>query len=341
MKVGGRLLVALVVLVGSLGVAAPGRAEERAPKLHGIASQSPTRAPDFELTSQSGQRQRLSALRGKLVLLYFGYTHCPGICPTTLTEIAQALGELGPQKARRVQVVMVSVDPERDAPPRLTAFLTHFHPSFLGMTGTPQEIAAVAARYGVYVRKTDATDGSGYAIDHTSIVIAVDAEGFTRLVFPYGTQARAMAEDLAQLLSAPGAAASSVRTVAAGGRPGVTVEDSWTPVLPPLVESSELYMTIQNAGSEPDRLVAVRSAACEMLHLYEYHRDASGALGMRPVAAGVIDVPAGGRVELKPGGLHLMCMGRKPATRPGATLPVTLTFDRAGDVATRVTVRKK
>ncbi len=165
----------------------------------GITTEAP-RAAEFDLTAQNGARVRLSDFRGKMVLLYFGYTNCPGICPTTLAEVDQALKALGAAKAARVQVMMISVDPERDTPERLRAFMAHFNPAFIGLTGTPKEITAVASRYGIYYRKGEQTEGGGYVVDHTSMVIVVDPAGHVRLLFPFGTAVRDMASDLAHLV---------------------------------------------------------------------------------------------------------------------------------------------
>jgi len=141
--------IVLMLLSGSsLAVAG-----EQPHVFHGIISQSPPRAADFTLTAHTGKPVRLSDFQGKLVLLYFGYTYCPGICPTTLAEVAQALQTLGPQEVEKIQLLMISVDPARDTPHRLAEYLTYFNPTFLGLTGTPDEIATVAASYGIYYRK--------------------------------------------------------------------------------------------------------------------------------------------------------------------------------------------
>ncbi len=172
--------------------------KERNYAFRGVTTEAPL-AAEFDLTAQNGTRIRLSDFRGKLVLLYFGYTHCPGVCPTTLAEIDQALKTLDPQRASHVQLMMVSVDPERDSPERLRAYLPHFNPTFLGLTGTPKEIAAVAQRYGIYYKKGEPEPGGGYFVDHTSVVIVIDPAGRVRLLFPFGTTAKDMASDLAHL----------------------------------------------------------------------------------------------------------------------------------------------
>jgi protein SCO1/2 len=188
------------ILAAGVAASSPGLAAQRAHAFHGIASASSTRAADFALTGPAGKRVRLSDFQGKTVLLYFGYTSCPGICPTTLADVSQALKTLGPARAANVQFIMVTVDPERDTPDKLATYLTYFNRSFLGVTGTAEEIATVAARYGIYYRRSEGTPETGYLIDHTSMVIAIDGKGYVRVLFPHGTPVPDMAGDLAYLV---------------------------------------------------------------------------------------------------------------------------------------------
>ena len=166
---------------------------------HGMVMQSPELAPDFTLTDHTGRPVSLRDFRGKLVLLYFGYTFCPDVCPTTMAELAKAMNLLG-KKADRVQVIMISVDPARDTPEKLAEYVTHFHPSFLGLTGTPDEIAQIAALYGIFYEKQEGTEATGYLVNHTATVTVIDRKGYVRLIFPFGTSAEAIADDLAYLL---------------------------------------------------------------------------------------------------------------------------------------------
>jgi protein SCO1/2 len=167
---------------------------------HGTLLQSPSKAHDFSLVSHTGQRVKLSDYRGKLVLLYFGYTFCPDVCPATLSEIAGAM-EILVEDSDEVQVIMVSVDPERDTPSKLADYVAHFHPAFLGVTGTPDQIAEIATFYGIFYEKNQGSVATGYLVDHTATVTVVDQEGHVKLIFPFGTPAEAIAEDLDYLLS--------------------------------------------------------------------------------------------------------------------------------------------
>jgi protein SCO1/2 len=129
----------------------------------------------FRLVDQDGRRVDESLLRGRPTLMFFGFTHCPDVCPTKLFEIAQVMQRLGPA-ADRVQVVLVSVDPERDTPELLKIYVSSFDPRFRGLTGTPDEVAAMARAWRAYYRRVP-LDGGQYTVDHTSAVYLVDAQG--------------------------------------------------------------------------------------------------------------------------------------------------------------------
>ena len=132
---------------------------------------------DFTLQSADGP-VALESLRGKLVLLYFGYTYCPDICPTSLTATAEGLRQLKPEELARVAMIFVSVDPKRDTLPRLKEYVAFFHPSIVGVSGTPEAIAEVAKRYGVfYAEQKVATAGDGYVVDHSADTYIIAADG--------------------------------------------------------------------------------------------------------------------------------------------------------------------
>jgi protein SCO1/2 len=322
--------LALIGIVSILwGGGSQGFADEQPHVFHGIVSQSQPRAADFTLTGPTDKPVRLADFQGKLVMLYFGYTFCPGICPTTLAEVAQALQTLGPKAAEKVQVLMISVDPERDTPDRMAAYLAHFSAAFLGLTGTPDEIAKTAASYGIYYKKYEGTTADSYLVDHTSMVIVVDEKGLVQLLFPFDTPASAMADDLAALLhdAAPASAG-----------PEIQVENAWGRSLPSVVTDGDFYMTIRNRGNTPDKLKGGHSPACGMVMLYEGYQTPQGAMGMRPVQGGFIEIPSQGLVELKAGGFHIMCIGRKEDFASGKRLPLTLEFETSGEVTVPVNI---
>jgi protein SCO1/2 len=168
--------------------------------LHGILLQSPQPALNFTLNGHNGQAVSLADYRGQLVLLYFGYTTCPDVCPTTLADLHRARQALG-SRGQDVQVLMVTVDPERDTVSVLAEYIAHFDPSFIGLTGTPNQIAEIATYYGIFYERKEADSALGYLVDHTATVLVIDRQGYGRVIFPYGTPAEEIAADLRYLLS--------------------------------------------------------------------------------------------------------------------------------------------
>ncbi|MGD2076760.1 MAG: SCO family protein [Chloroflexota bacterium] len=166
----------------------------------GILLPAPEPVSDFTLTTHRGQKAQLSDLRGQIAVLYFGYTYCPDVCPTTLATLSEAVSQLKPAEKEQVQVVMVTVDPARDTVDVLADYLTHFDPAFLGLTGSEEEIALAAEALGIYHQKGEGSPASGYLVDHTATVSVLDKEGRLRLLFPFGTPAEDIAADLQQLL---------------------------------------------------------------------------------------------------------------------------------------------
>lgn len=191
----GALALALGLTAGYFGL----RMFSAPPALHGTVMEEPSQLSDFTLTGHTGERVSLTDYRGQVVLLYYGYTFCPDVCPTTLAEIKQAWAALEGQ-ADDVQVLMVTVDPERDTVEKLAEYMGFFGSGFLGLTGSEAEITAATAPYGIYFEKQEVEGASGYLVDHTAAVLVVDREGFLRILYPYGVPSEDMAADLEILL---------------------------------------------------------------------------------------------------------------------------------------------
>jgi protein SCO1/2 len=170
------------------------------PELHGIQLQSPRVADDFTLETSTGEPMSLSDFRGKYVVLFFGYTYCPDVCPTTLNDLQQMVKELGEKRAENVQIIMVSVDPERDTPEQLAQYLAFFNPNFIGMTGTVEDIQPVASQFGIYFERHEGSADTGYLVDHTAAVTVIDPEGYVRMIFTNGVKGADMASDIAYLM---------------------------------------------------------------------------------------------------------------------------------------------
>ena len=140
-----------------------------------LSGRAPVGGP-FELTDQAGHRRTDADFRGKLVVLYFGYTYCPDVCPTELQSISLALDKLG-AAAETVQPVFITVDPERDTPARLAEFVASFHPGLIGLTGSPADIKKTAIAYRTFFAKNSATAPGEYSVDHTGFIYLLGKDG--------------------------------------------------------------------------------------------------------------------------------------------------------------------
>jgi len=159
---------------------------------------------DFALEGRDGS-VALSDFRGKVVLLYFGYTSCPDICPTNLAIMAYALKQLTPAERARVQVLFVSVDPARDTPERLAEYAAYFDPGILGITGSDAEVAAAAARYGAAYRRVEEPDSAmGYLVDHSAFTYVIDQQGRWVETLPHATASEEILRIVRRLLRGEG-----------------------------------------------------------------------------------------------------------------------------------------
>lgn len=166
---------------------------------HGMVIQSNQPVTNFTLDGPDEQPVSLIDYRGKVVMLYFGYTFCPDVCPATMVELSDAMEILG-QRSEDVQVIMITLDPERDTADVLNNYVTHFNESFIGLTGTPEDLIAVTAPMGIFYEKHEGSEASGYLIDHTATVTVLDKEGKLRLVYPFGITGAEIAADLKYLI---------------------------------------------------------------------------------------------------------------------------------------------
>ena len=159
-------------------------------------------ARGFQLTDFNGQARRLTDFKGKVVMVYFGFVQCPDVCPTALTRAAAVMQQLGPQAAD-LQVIFVTVDPERDTPELLREYMASFDPSFLALTGSPQDIKRTADEFRVYYKKV--STGSSYTMDHTALNYLFDRQGHIRLVLRHEQPADDYTADIRTLLAEPSA----------------------------------------------------------------------------------------------------------------------------------------
>ena len=172
---------------------------EKKPSFHGVDITGAEYARDLQLTDPSGQLRSLKDFRGKVVVMFFGYTQCPDVCPTSLQELAEAKRLLGPE-GERLQGVFVTIDPERDTPELLKAYMGHFDPSFVALRGTPEQTAAVAKEFKVYYKKVEGKTPTSYTMDHSAGSYLFDPTGRVRVFHRYGSGAQALADDVRTLL---------------------------------------------------------------------------------------------------------------------------------------------
>lgn len=160
-------------------------------------------AQGFSLPDVDGQVRTLADYRGKLVVVFFGYTQCPDVCPTTMTELGEVKRMLGPDGAKVVGV-FVTVDPERDTAALLKAYMANFGPDMVGLRGSPDEVRATAKAFKVFYSRVPGKTDTSYTVDHTAGSYVFDTQGKLRLFTRYGSGAQALADDLKLLLSEAG-----------------------------------------------------------------------------------------------------------------------------------------
>ncbi|MFN8661976.1 MAG: SCO family protein [Thermomicrobiales bacterium] len=188
------VLVAVVVLIS--------RSQEPAYVYHGGVFSPANPAAPLNLTDMNGQPFSLDQLKGDVALVYFGYTTCPDVCPTTLTDFQAVKDDLGPN-ADRVKFVMVTIDPERDTEAKLKEYLAFFDPEFIGVRGDAAQTEQFKQDYGITVKRVEYPDSATrYLLDHSALVYVIDPEGRLLLTFPYGTDPALIAQDVKHLLGA-------------------------------------------------------------------------------------------------------------------------------------------
>jgi protein SCO1 len=155
---------------------------------------------DFALTDHHGKRRHLGDFKGRVVVMFFGYTQCPDVCPTTMGSMRELMAKLGPD-AERVQVLFVTVDPERDTPQLLAQYVPAFHPSFLGLYGDAATTEATAKEFKIFYHKQPGSTPSAYTVDHTAGSYLFDPRGRLRLYVRHGETPERMAQDIKRLLA--------------------------------------------------------------------------------------------------------------------------------------------
>ena len=186
-------------LAAGATVIALGACSEKKPSFSAIDLTGADYARGFQLTDHNGQPRSLNDFKGKLVVVFFGYTQCPDVCPTSMAELAEVKASLGAD-AGKLQGIFITVDPERDTPEVLKAYMANFDPSFLALRPTPEQLAALAKDFKIYYKRVDGKTPTSYTMDHSAGSYVYDTQGQLRLYARYGSGAQALSTDLKTLL---------------------------------------------------------------------------------------------------------------------------------------------
>ncbi len=190
-------------LIGLLCLLLVSACSEKAAPFKSIDLTGADYAKNFSLPDVNGQTKTLADFQGKVAVVFFGFTQCPDVCPTTMAEVAEAKKLLG-KDGDKVTAIFVTVDPERDTPQVLKAYMQSFDPSFTALRGSEAQIAALAKDFKVYYKKVDGKTPTSYTFDHTAASFVYDPQGKLRLYTRYGLGAQALADDLRILLKSSG-----------------------------------------------------------------------------------------------------------------------------------------
>ncbi|HEU4647880.1 MAG TPA: SCO family protein [Gemmatimonadales bacterium] len=318
------LRAALGLLLGAAGCKAAASPATRA-ELHGAQLTPPKPKPDFTLTSFDGKpfhfRQETD---GYLTLLFFGYTHCPDVCPVHMANLGAVMKKLPARVTERVRVVFVTTDPRRDTPDRLKSWLGHFDPTFIGLTGSDSAIRQAEQATGMPPAQIDTTGSKGfndYGVGHAAFVIAYTPDNLMRVMYPSGIRQSDWAEDLPRLVEMTG--------------PSVEVKDARV-LATPNAEMAVAYFKLRNTGSDTLTLQSITTDRAREATLHQTRR-AGNMMKMQP--AGPLSIAPGKSVTLESGGYHLMLNGFARPVSPGDSLTLTLKFANQGDVKVVAPVR--
>lgn len=288
------------------------------PPWRGVLQQPATPRPDFVLRTTAGERydfRRETAARP--TLLFFGYTSCPDVCPVHLANIAAVLKKLPPEQARAFTVVFVTTDPKRDTPSRIRRWLDQFDPRFVGLVGTPTEVAGAQRAAGLDPAAGD-TAKAEYDVAHAAVVLGFSRDDSAHVVYPFGVRQDDWAVDLPRLLTAWPAA--------------LDVQAPY--VIAPAPDVAAFYADLVQRGPVADTLVRIETSAARSASVHG-SAGAGGLVRMAPTGP----LPVRDTVRLERGGLHVMLEGLRRPLVAGDTVEVTLVFSGAGVRVIRAPVR--
>lgn len=290
--------------------------------------------PSFTLTDTDGNPFDFAArTAGRLTILEFGYVNCPDVCPIHMANLAAVMRNLPASERLAIDVVFVSVDPDRDSLPALKRWLAAFDGSFIGLTGSRAALdaAQLAVNFGP-ATVSPGPDGVP-VVTHAAPVLVFTADDTAHVMYPFGTRQADWARDLPRLLQKK--ASKAARATAPAPAP-VTVERAYI-VEPAGNAPAAIYAVIRNTGGDADTLIALDGGTTGPVSIHESVHDAAAhSVTMRFVPQ--VAVPARGSARFAPGGLHGMLTPTGPALRPGDEATLVFRFARAGSVIVRARV---
>ena len=279
----------------------------------------------FTLVDHNGTDVSEASYDGKLRLVFFGFTNCPIICPTTMIEVAQVMKQLG-DRNKEVQPIFISIDPENDTVDVLAAYVQAFHPSIVGLTGDPDEIAAAARSFNVtYGMTPPSSVDEASEVFHSSYLYLMGRNGEFIDVFGYGARPAVILARLEELLTLPVAQAQIHVTEAWASKPAGTGTDV-----------TAAFMCIENSGSVPIRIVDASSPVVKRIEIHRIQHE-DGVVRMRRVDS--ISVAANQKVCLEPDGLHLMLVGLDEVVYTESNIPLQIKL-ASGEVIQTVLVQR-
>ena len=319
----------------------------------GVAVSTPIQKPSFTLTDFNGRPYDfVSETRDRVTLLFFGYTHCPDVCPLHMANIAAVLKQMPFADRARVVTVFVTTDPERDTPTQLREWLGNFDPSFVGLTGTKEELARVQQWLGLREagREYLNADSVNYFVSHAAQVYAFARDGLAYTIYPFGIRQEDWAVDLPKLVrDATGATirrelaaqlkANALTVAPEGIAPAVTLGGLYVAQAvvaePASPDEAAAYLTVRNDTPQEDTLVAV---AADLAGRAEVHETMGEGEMRHMMVVKALPLPARSETRLAPGGTHVMLFQLRKALHAGDTVTLYLSLARAGAVEVRASV---
>ena len=330
-------LLAIATIAIGLGIATQQwqGTEPSADLKQAILLPTPKALPETSFTSHLGNAFSTQDFIGRWHVLFFGFTHCPDICPTTLYtlgQVQQALLESG--HAEQLQVAMVTVDPARDTPERLAQYVPYFNDGFLGLTTDPKSLAEFSRSVGVLYIARDQDERGNYDVDHSAALILINPDGQYAGAIPAPHTLDDLAHDLAEII---GNAKPEKATAASKLSNQLQISEPWIRAAPLGADALAGYFTVHNSGSSAINIVAATSPMFDEIEIHAT-RIADGIASMSLLPE--LSIPANSDLQLKPLGTHLMLIDPESTIELGQLIPITLELSDGSSKQAIFTVRK-